>query len=144
MALTVVLPGVHEGLVPATHRAVFYVATATDEGNRTAVAGDRGRAMEVPIGVELILEGGDIYADLAIYSQSEALPRYRQAIALLEAPALDSGQRMRRIDITLKWAALVLISAELIDALGTAVEDARGLEDRERLMSAMHFFGMMN
>ncbi len=75
------------------------------------------------------------------YVLEQTVKNYRQAIALLHD--LDkTAERMRHhIDIAIKWADLIVPSAELIDALRIAKTFAEQLGDDGRLAKSANFLG---
>ena len=79
----------------------------------------------------------------AQYVLQQTLKNYQQALTLLAA--LDpTPERMRQyIDIAVKWADLIVPSAEVIQSLQRAQTYAEQLHDLERLAQATSFLGQM-
>lgn len=73
----------------------------------------------------------------------QALSNYRQTIELLEGWDKTPKRMREHIDIAVKWAELVVPSAELIDALKRSQRYAEQLDDNDRLGKATSCLGQM-
>lgn len=79
----------------------------------------------------------------AKYVLEQALSNYRQTIELLEGWDKTPKRMREQIDIAVKWAELVVPSAELIDALKRSQRYAEQLDDKDRLGKATSCLGQM-
>ena len=79
----------------------------------------------------------------AKYVLEQALSNYRRTIELLEGRDQTPQHMRQHIDIAVKWAELVVPSAELIDALKRSQRHAEQLDDKDRLGKATSCLGQM-
>ncbi|MDH5752107.1 MAG: AAA family ATPase [Deltaproteobacteria bacterium] len=81
-----------------------------------------------------------------MFSFNEARRHYLGALDLIAGEELTPEIQRERMDITLKWAqvSFYLPSRHLLVSLETALEDARQLKDRLRMIRATIWIGMIN
>jgi predicted ATPase len=77
------------------------------------------------------------------FALQESVSSYRQAISLLTAVDKTEEDMKRHIDITVKWADLIVPSADIISALETAERYAEQLADMNRLAKVESYLGQL-
>ncbi|MEK6209757.1 MAG: adenylate/guanylate cyclase domain-containing protein [Pseudomonadota bacterium] len=77
------------------------------------------------------------------FALQESVSSYRQAISLLTAVDKTEENMKRHIDIAVKWADLIVPSADIISALETAERYAEKLADMNRLANVASYLGQL-
>lgn len=77
------------------------------------------------------------------FALQESVSSYRQAISLLAAVDKTEDDMKRHIDIAVKWADLIVPSADIISALETAERYAEKLADMNRLANVASYLGQL-
>jgi tetratricopeptide (TPR) repeat protein len=76
-------------------------------------------------------------------AHQEAVNSYKQAVQLLAVADKTEEHMKRHIDIAIRWADLVVPSAEVISALETAETYAKQLSDPTRLTKVVSYSGQL-
>ena len=77
------------------------------------------------------------------FALQEAVSSYKQAVQLLAALDKTEEHMKRHIDIAVKWADLIVPSAEVVSTLETAERYAEQLADANRLAKVASYLGQL-